>query len=265
MGVFYEVIPKSLHEWIVNQKIFWVATAPLSNTGHVNVSPKGGQYFGLVDEKTFWYMDLSGSGSETISHLHEPGNGRVTIMFTAFEGAPKIVRLWGKGHVLEHGTRAFDDFVAENSVQTFFGTRSIIVVDIHQVGSSCGFSIPYYDFKEYRPILHDFLAKKEKKFKAGDQTESMDRYWAYKNAWSIDNLPGMKRGLDAAQRDNIAPVKKMIGRTAPNINRKALTAREATPAMILVAFISFVLGGLVATYFSQQLPESAMGAEKWLY
>lgn len=63
----------------------------------VNVSPKGGPYFGLVDEKTFWYMDLTGSGNETISHLHEPSNGRITIMFNAFDGPPKIVRLWGKG------------------------------------------------------------------------------------------------------------------------------------------------------------------------
>ena len=63
----------------------------------VNVSPKGGKYFGLIDDKTFWYMDLSGSGNETISHLHEPNNGRITIMFNAFDGPPRIVRLWGKG------------------------------------------------------------------------------------------------------------------------------------------------------------------------
>ena len=84
-------------DWILKQKVFWVATAPLSGNGHVNVSPKGGQYFGVKDEKTFWYMDLTGSGNETISHLHEPGNGRITIQLNAFEGGPKIVRLWGKG------------------------------------------------------------------------------------------------------------------------------------------------------------------------
>lgn len=97
MAVFYEVIPKSLIEWILQQKVFWVATAPLSNSGHVNVSPKGGQYFGIIDEKTFWYMDLTGSGNETISHLLEPHNGRMTVLFNAFEGPPKIVRLWGHG------------------------------------------------------------------------------------------------------------------------------------------------------------------------
>ena len=97
MGVFYEAIPKSLFQWILDQHVFWVATAPLSGNGHVNVSPKGGKYFGIIDERTFWYHDLSGSGIETLSHLLEPGNGRVTIMFNAFEGPPKIIRLWGKG------------------------------------------------------------------------------------------------------------------------------------------------------------------------
>lgn len=100
MAVFYEVIPKSLIEWILQQKVFWVATAPLSNSGHVNVSPKGGQYFGIIDEKTFWYMDLTGSGNETLSHLLEPCNGRMTVLFNAFKGPPKIVRLWGHGIIL---------------------------------------------------------------------------------------------------------------------------------------------------------------------
>ena len=82
---------------IPEQKVVYIASAPLSASGHVNVSPKGGQYFGIVDERTFWYMDLTGSGIETTSHLNEPGNGRITVMFNAFEGPPKIVRLWGKG------------------------------------------------------------------------------------------------------------------------------------------------------------------------
>jgi hypothetical protein len=97
MGTFFETIPESLIKWILEQKMFWVATAPLSGSGHVNVSPKGGEYFGLVDSRTFWYMELTGSGSETLAHLYEPGNGRITIMFNAFEGPPRIVRLCGKG------------------------------------------------------------------------------------------------------------------------------------------------------------------------
>lgn len=97
MGAFYETIPESQIAWIMKQKMFCVATAPLSGSGHVNVSPKGGEYFGVLDPKTFWYMELTGSGSETIAHLHEPGNGRITVMFNAFDGPPRIIRLWGKG------------------------------------------------------------------------------------------------------------------------------------------------------------------------
>lgn len=141
MGVFFETIPKSLFKWIQDQKLFWVSTAPLSAHGHVNVSPKGGAYFGVVDEKTFWYMDLTGSGNETISHLYEPGNGRITVLFNAFEGPPRILRLFGHGRVLENESKEFDDFIAKHEVKTIPGSRSIIVVDIHQVGTSCGFSV----------------------------------------------------------------------------------------------------------------------------
>lgn len=97
MGAFFEEIPASLITWILEQKMFWVATAPLSGAGHVNLSPKGGEYFGVVDSKTFWYMELTGSGAETLAHLYEAGNGRITVMFNAFEGPPKIARLFGHG------------------------------------------------------------------------------------------------------------------------------------------------------------------------
>lgn len=155
--------------------MFWVATAPLSGKGHVNVSPKGGQYFGVLDRKTFWYQELTGSGNETISHLYEPGNNRITAMFNAFDGPPRILRIFGTGRVYEHSTPDFDKFVAEHNIDCIPGTRSIIIVDIHQVGTSCGFSVPYYDFKEFRPILNDFFKKKAKKEAEGVETESMPR------------------------------------------------------------------------------------------
>ncbi|KAH8692834.1 pyridoxamine phosphate oxidase family protein [Talaromyces proteolyticus] len=215
MGVFYEAIPASLFDWIRDQKVFWVATAPLSGSGHVNISPKGGPNFGIIDERTFWYLDLSGSGSETISHLYEQGNGRITIMFNAFQGPPRILRLWGKGRVLEHGTRDFSVFVDKHAVQLLPGTRSIIVVDIHQVGSSCGFSVPFFDFKEFRNTLNDHHVKKAKKYEAGNEKESFERYWALKNAFSMDGLPAMHTGLTVAQQEKIAPIKKMVGPLAP--------------------------------------------------
>lgn len=155
--------------------MFWVATAPLSGSGHVNVSPKGGQYFGVLDRKTFWYHELTGSGNETVSHIYEPGNNRVTIMLNAFEGPPRIMRLFGTGRVLEFDTPAFNEFVKAQKVETIPGSRSIIIVDVHQVGTSCGFSVPYYDFKDYRPILNDFFKKKAEREAAGHASDSMPR------------------------------------------------------------------------------------------
>ncbi len=107
-------------------------------------------------------MDLTGSGNETISHLYEPGNGRITVMFHAFEGPPRIARLFGKGRVLENGTGAFEEFVKKNDVKTIPGSRAIIIVDVHQAGTSCGYSVPYYDFKEFRGALNEVFAKREK-------------------------------------------------------------------------------------------------------
>lgn len=179
MGVYYEEIPDSLRPWILEQKMLWVGTAPLSNDGHINISPKGGKYFGIVDSHTFWFLDLTGSGVETTAHLHEPGNGRICVMFMAFEGPPKIIRLWGKGRAIENGTQEFEQFVEEHvrpsGVELIPGARSIIKLDCDQVGSSCGFSVPFYDFKGYRSTLNDFFATKQRKFESGKGEESMDK------------------------------------------------------------------------------------------
>ncbi|KAK5138450.1 hypothetical protein LTR08_000036 [Meristemomyces frigidus] len=246
MGVFYETIPKSMIKWILEQKVFWVATAPLSAVGHVNLSPKGGQYFGVIDERTFWYMDLTGSGNETISHLLEPGNGRATVLLNAFEGPPKIVRLWGQGRVLTNGTQAFSTFVDLHKVQTIPGTRSIIIVDIHQVGSSCGFSVPFYNFQEYRETLNDFFEKKDRKFKEGKVEESMDRYWAYKNAWSMDGLPGLPRAMEVGKEQNVAPIKKMVGPLA--LSRYHYGQGYTAAQVLLMVLASFLLGVAMTQY-----------------
>ncbi len=128
MGQFFETFPPSLVQWLLDQKIFYIASAPLSGAGHVNVSPKGvsdkgGPFFGIIKEqkpgssppnnasegdggekadknvviRQFWYMDLTGSGIETTSHLHEVGNGRITVMFNALSGPARILRIFGKG------------------------------------------------------------------------------------------------------------------------------------------------------------------------
>ncbi|KAF2192866.1 pyridoxamine phosphate oxidase family protein [Zopfia rhizophila CBS 207.26] len=243
MGVFYETIPKSLVPWILEQKMLWVGSAPLSGDGHINISPKGGQYFGIIDERTFWFMDLTGSGVETTAHLRELGNGRIVVMFMAFEGPARILRIWGKGSVLENGSKDYDDFVRDRSVKTLPGSRSIILVDVHQVATSCGFSVPFYDFKAFRPTLNEFFEKKEKAYLNGKADESMDKYWAYKSQLSIDGLPGMKRGYEYAQKHKIAPLKKMVGPYAPKAPR---TSDAMSPIyLVFVALLSFVMGAAI--------------------
>jgi|SRR5690242_1302415 len=251
MGVYYETIPDSLVPWIQKQQMLLVGTAPLSGDGHINISPKGGEdFFGVLSPTQFWYLDLTGSGIETHAHLHEPGNGRICIMFMAFTGPPQIVRIWGTATPLEHGTPAYDAFVHANKVKTIPGSRSIILLDVHQCATSCGFSVPYYDFVGHRPILNEFFEKKEKKFLAGDEKESMERYWAFKSARSVDGMPGMKKGVRFADEHGVAPLKKWKGEYAPG-GAKAWGARRAEGGadrglVFLVLLLGMVIGGVVS-------------------
>ncbi|EEB93529.1 hypothetical protein MPER_07797 [Moniliophthora perniciosa FA553] len=148
MGQLLEEIPPFLIDWIKLQHIFWVSTAPLSADGHINLSGKGndGGKFHIVNSRKVWYEDLTGSGCETISHLRE--NGRITIYFNAFEGPPRIARLFGKGTVYEFGTPEYNSIIPPE--QRSPGSRAVIMVDVHKVGTSCGFAIPFFDFKSYR-------------------------------------------------------------------------------------------------------------------
>ncbi|CAN9232389.1 unnamed protein product [Alternaria sp. RS040] len=248
MGVFYETIPNSLVPWIKEQQMLWVGTAPLSGEGHINISPKGGQNFGILDERTFWYMDLTGSGVETHAHLHEPGNGRICVMFMAFTGPPKIVRIWGTGRPLENGTAEYSAFVSDHKVETIPGSRSIIIVDVHQCGTSCGFSVPYYDFVGHRDILNEHFRKKEEKAKKGDEKESIDYYWAWKSQLSIDGLPGMRRGYEYAQKHGVKPLKKMVGPYAPGAEKGVRGSSNGVDPMYLfvVLLLGVVIGGAMA-------------------
>jgi len=245
MGVFYETIPTSLLPWIKQQQMLWVGTAPLAGHGHINVSPKGGQNFGMIDERTFWYMDLTGSGIETHAHLHEPGNGRICVLFMAFAGPPRIVRIWGHGRPLEYGTPEFDTFVAHHKVPLVPGSRSIILVDVHQCATSCGFSVPYYDFKGHRHTLNEHFRKKDEKFRQGQEKESIDYYWAWKSQLSMDGLPGMKRAYEFASRKGVQPLKKMVGPFAPENTRKRHGNREPVH-LLWVLLVGVVMGGAMA-------------------
>ncbi|KAL1702075.1 hypothetical protein EV121DRAFT_210797 [Schizophyllum commune] len=186
MGSFYDEMPDWLMAWLVKQHIFFVATS--AREGHVNVSPKGMEdTFHIIDNKTVWYEDLSGSGVETISHLRE--NGRITIMFTAFDKPPRIARLFGTGTVYEYGTPEYEQYIPAEKRKP--GSRSVILVDIHKVGSSCGYAVPFMEFKSHRNVLEQWAAHRERDENAGSG-KGMREYWRTKNTQSIDGVPGLK-------------------------------------------------------------------------
>jgi hypothetical protein len=179
MGKVYETITTEITKWVGAQKMFFVATAPLANTGLVNCSPKGGDTFRILDEHTVAYQDLTGSGIETIAHLKE--NGRIVIMFCAFEGAPKIVRFHGTGEVIEQDHAEFATFA------TLFpynpGTRAIIRITVTRVSDSCGFAVPRYDFVEPRDVLDKWATQKGE--------EGTKAYRDENNTRSLDGLLGL--------------------------------------------------------------------------
>jgi Pyridoxamine 5'-phosphate oxidase len=180
MGNVYDRIDDKLAAFIEKQHLFFVGTAPDSPEGHLNVSPKGLDTFRILGPTSVAYLDLTGSGIETVAHL--PQNARITILFCAFEGRPLIVRLYGRGQVVEPGDDTWDDLIAE--FPEYPGIRSVIVVDVDRVADSCGFAVPLYEYKGERSQL---IAYAEKKGPAG-----MERYKAEKNKTSIDGIAGLR-------------------------------------------------------------------------
>ncbi len=177
MSKLHPLIEPELAEWIGHQKMFFVGTAPLTAEGHINISPKGGEAFRILGPLEVAYQDYTGSGAETIAHLRE--NGRIVVMFCAFEGGPKIVRLHGRGRVLVPGDAEFAALAERFPSNP--GTRAIIHVAVDRVSDSCGYSVPLYDFRAEREVLNDWAAKKG--------PEGVAAYRAEKNVRSIDGLP----------------------------------------------------------------------------
>ncbi|MGI4896909.1 MAG: pyridoxamine 5'-phosphate oxidase family protein, partial [Janthinobacterium lividum] len=152
MAKTYPAIDDRLATWMTEQPVFFVATAPLAADGHVNVSPKGMVgTFAVLDPLTVAYLDYSGSGAETIAHLRE--NGRVVLMFCAFDGAATIVRLHGRGRVVPVGDPGFEDLRSRFGKDRRTGQRSVVVVDVDRVSDACGFSVPLMDFRSDRDVL----------------------------------------------------------------------------------------------------------------
>ncbi|MES2178631.1 MAG: pyridoxamine 5'-phosphate oxidase family protein [Gemmatimonadota bacterium] len=186
MGKVVESITPALKRFIEAQPIFFVASAPLSGDGHVNLSPKGLDCLRVLSPNRVAYLDLTGSGNETSAHLSE--NGRITLMFCAFSGAPQILRLYGTGHVVIPDTREWAELSQQFPV--YPGSRQIIVAEVSRVQTSCGFAVPVMNFVKQRDSLIRWAEAK------GDD---LPRYWRERNATSIDGLPAPVQGALAAE------------------------------------------------------------------
>ncbi len=180
MGTVREAIDQRLKDFIEAQRVFFVATAPLSEEGHVNLSPKGLEALRVLGTHQVAYLDYVGSGVETIAHLRE--NGRITLMVCAFEGPPKIVRLHGRGEVIE----PTDDRFAElrSGFTSTMAARSVIRVDVERISESCGFGVPLYSLVGERTQLVDWVDRKGE--------DGIRAYQREKNARSIDGLPTLR-------------------------------------------------------------------------
>jgi hypothetical protein len=178
MGTVHAGIDDRIRSFIEAQHVLFVATAPSGRNGHVNLSPKGiGGTFVVVDDHTVAYLDITASGAETIAHLRD--NGRITLMFCAFEGPPNIVRLHGRGRVVSLYDAEFSSWLPRFSETR--GARAVIVVDVQRVSDSCGYGVPRMTYSDERDLLPPFMDRK------GD--DGRREYRQLKNAVSIDGLP----------------------------------------------------------------------------
>lgn len=191
MSSLHERIDEELTAFIGTQPLFFVATAPSGGDGHVNLSPKGyTDTFSVIDEHTVAYLDLTGSGVETIAHLRD--NGRITVMFCAFEGPPNIVRLQGRGRVVLPHDNEFSQLRAQFGPRA--GVRSVIVVNVTRISSSCGYAVPFLGQRGERRQLDEFWA--------GTDDDTVEAYKAHHNAESIDGLAAL------AERSGVSHIER---------------------------------------------------------
>jgi hypothetical protein len=176
MAKFFDKIDKRIRAFVVEQKMFFTASAPVEG-GRINLSPKGIDTFRFLDENTVCYLDLTGSGNETAAHVAE--NGRLTIMFCSFAGKPLILRLYGRGEVVRPLSEKWNDLAVR--FDKFPGERQIIVLHVESLQTSCGFGVPLYEFVGDRNELIEWAERKGE--------DGIDSYWREKNQTSIDGLP----------------------------------------------------------------------------
>ena len=157
-----------------------MATAPQRRGGHVNLSPKGhADTFAVLDERTVAYLDLTGSGAETAAHLRD--DGRITLMFCAFSGPPRILRLYGQGRIVLPGEQRWDELAAWFPARR--GARAVVVVEVERIADSCGYAVPLYNYAGERDLLDQWAGRKDE--------AAMAAYRAQRNSRSIDGLPAL--------------------------------------------------------------------------
>ncbi|HZT65950.1 MAG TPA: pyridoxamine 5'-phosphate oxidase family protein [Acidimicrobiales bacterium] len=183
MGRLYDSVDGRLAEFITRQPVFFVATAPAGAEGHVNCSPKGNRdELVVLDDHTVAYLDLTGSGIETVAHLRD--NGRIVLMFCSFEGPPRIVRLHGQGRVVTTDEPDFAELASHFPAR--MASRSVVVVSVTRVSDSCGYGVPLMSFQGHRSQMDEWAARKG--------PDGIVAYWEEKNLLSVDGLPGLATG-----------------------------------------------------------------------
>lgn len=199
MANVYDGIDPRQREWIAAQALFFVGTAPLDGDGHVNVSPKGPiGSLRVLDEHTVAYLDIIGSGAETIAHLRE--NGRIVIMLCAFQGPPRILRLHGHGAVVTPDDPRFPELLERCAFEDPAvpeSRRSIVAVDVTRVADSCGYGVPLMRFEGLRPHAPAWAAKK---LRVGG-TDALEAYEREHNTRSLDGLPALEGERSVAARE----------------------------------------------------------------
>jgi len=190
MARVYDEIDEHLSRWIGEQALFFVGSAPRADDGHVNVSPKGPiGSLRVLGPMTVAYLDIVGSGAETIAHVRE--NGRIVVMLCAFGGPPRIVRLHGTGEVLLAGDEGFDELMAQANFDDPSipeARRAVVRVEVTRIADSCGYGVPLMTIEGSRP--HAVLSAR-KRLRTGGP-EAIEAYVAQRNAVSIDGLPGVE-------------------------------------------------------------------------
>ncbi|GDX41164.1 hypothetical protein LBMAG21_14560 [Armatimonadota bacterium] len=184
MSKVRECIDAEIESWISQQHLFFVSTAPLSEEGHINCSPKGGDAFRVLGPLEVAYLDYTGSGAETAAHLRE--NGRITVMFCAFNGKPNILRLYGTGEVIAAGHPRFEELVALFPANP--GTRAVTLIQVTRVYTSCGYAVPIYEFQAERDLLDKWATVQGER--------RLTEYRLQNNSFSIDHLPAFQAPAD---------------------------------------------------------------------